>query len=422
MIVELNRRLVKGYTTYKDDPRIVGLKKSILTYNKELMLLNIRDHQISYARFSIPKVVFTLLYRLAKLAVLTTAVLPGLVLFAPVFIAGKLISIKKSREALAASTVKIQGRDVMATWKLLVSMALAPVLYTWYTAILTYWNYTNRINGIMPEDLPLWTIIAFGYIFFPAITFMALRFGETGMDIAKSLRPLVLSLGPTSSNTMVRLREQRNRLVEQVTEVINDLGPELYPDFNHQRMIADPNHPLSPSTSRPQTPRGIRSASYGWNSMTMTSPTETSPPDPNAKNSLTPGAGIGVGSSHLPRNESFANLSGIGIFATRPGTPNRSRSRARSDSDDHGGVRLKRAGSGLGPNGLGMTSLTSSKDEMDEVSKKIRGAMRERGRRRRSEDLDDEGEGGWTMAEADFDGEVEDDVDSGAEEEFKKTI
>ncbi|KAL1297372.1 hypothetical protein AAFC00_004912 [Neodothiora populina] len=425
MIVELNRRLVKGYTTYKDDPRIISLKKSVLSYNKELMMLNIRDHQISYARFSIPKVVFTLLYRLAKLAVLTTAVLPGLVLFAPVFIAGKTISIKKSREALAASTVKIQGKDVMATWKLLVSMALAPVLYTWYTAILTYWAHRNRIQGYMSERVPLWSIVVFGYIFFPMITYMALRFGEVGMDIAKSLRPLVLSLGPTSHNTMFRLRQKRQRLVEEVTEVINELGPELYPDFDHQRIVNDPYHPLSPSVSRPQTPRpgtgGRRSESYGFNPLGLSASSPT-----NSKPSQTPGAGIGggsgIGSSHLPRNESFGNLGGIGIFATRPGTPNRSRSRARSDSGsskDANGAPLRRRSSGLGVGGgdLGMTTI-NSKDSMDEVSKKIRGAMRERGRRRRSEDMV-EGEGGWELADADVDGEVDDEDEEVIEERRK---
>lgn len=424
MIVELNRRLVKGYTTYKDDPRIISLKKSILAYNKSLMMLNIRDHQVSYARFSIPQVVFTLLYRLGKLAVLTTAVLPGLVLFAPVFIAGKVISIKKSREALAASTVKIQGRDVMATWKLLVSMALAPVLYTWYTVILTYWTYHNRIQGYMPESVPLWTIVAFGYIFFPAITFMALRFGETGMDIAKSLRPLILSLGPTSHNTMFRLRERRQRLVEQVTDVINELGPELYPDFDHQRILGDPTHPLSPSISRPQTPGpGKRSESYGWTNSLALSP--SSPPDSHKKTSNIPGAGIGggsgIGSSHLPRNESFANLGGIGIFATRPGTPNRSRSRAPSDSSskDGNGTLIRRGSGQMMGESLAMSSM-NSKESMDEVSKKIRGAMRERGRRRHSEDLVD-GESGWEMTEADVDGEVENDAED-EPEEGKKTV
>ena len=435
MIVELNRRLVKGYTTYKDDPRIVSLKQSILAYNKQLELLNIRDHQVSYARFSIPKVVFTLLYRLAKLAVLTTAVLPGLVLFAPVFIAGKIISIKKSREALAASTVKIQGRDVMATWKLLVSLVVAPVLYTWYTAILAYWHYRNNIQGLLPASLPLWTIFIFGYIFFPAITFMALRFGEVGMDIAKSLRPLVLSLGPTSHNTMYRLRHKRQRLAEQVTEVINELGPELYQDFDHNRMLTDPNHPLSPSASQPQTPRPGSAASnrersgYGWPTAMALSPMDNSPTQ--SKTISTPavavGAGRGVGSSHLPRNESFANLGGIGIFATRPGPPNRSRSRARSDSNgnrDANGAPLRRVGSGLANSDLGMTTLRG-KDDMDEVSKKIRGAMRERGRRRRSEGLtneeDGEEEADWEMADADVDGD-EEDAGSEEEDEDKKRV
>jgi glycerol-3-phosphate O-acyltransferase/dihydroxyacetone phosphate acyltransferase len=126
MIVELNRRLVKGYTHYKDNPRIIDLKKSVNGYNKQLWLLGIRDHQVEYAKISIFKVIFMLLSRLGKLAVMAVGTLPGLVLFAPVFVASKLISIKKSREALAASTVKLQGRDVMATWKLLVALALLP--------------------------------------------------------------------------------------------------------------------------------------------------------------------------------------------------------------------------------------------------------------------------------------------------------
>lgn len=394
MIVELNRRLVKGYTTYKDDPRIIELKKNILAYNRQLFQLNIRDHQLSYAKFSIGKVIFTLLYRLGKLAVLSTAVLPGTVLFAPVFIAGKVISIKKSREALAASTVKIQGRDVMATWKLLVSMALAPILYTWYTFLFTYWTYRNRAGGRVPEWVPLWGIVLFGYVFFPAISFASLRFGEIGMDIVKSLRPLLLSLNPQSSNSLVKLREQRAVLVEQVTDVINELGPELYPDFNHQRIIGDPFHPLSPGHSRPGTPSNRRRSGSNMRSdldtLSMSSP--SSPESPQFRRSQTAGAGIGGGSGHgsdqLPRNESFKNLSGIGLFASRPATPTgRSRSRTNSQGGlGSGGVKPMTVG---GREGL-------SKDGIDQLGEKIRGAMRERGRRRKS---GSDGDGGWDFTD-----------------------
>ena len=377
MVVELNRRLVKGYTHYKDDPRIMNLKKSVNAYNKKLWLLGVRDHQVEYAKFSVTKVVFTLLYRLSKLAIMAVGTLPGLVLFAPVFIATKLISIKKSREALAASTVKLQGRDVIATWKLLVALAFAPLLYGLYTVLLTYWTYRNRVQGYVPSWVPLWMVVVFGFVVFPSITFAALRFGETGMDILKSLRPLVLSLNPTSANTLVKLRETREKLSAEVTEVINTLGPEMFPDFDHIRIVADPfREGLMNEPGSPRTPKSPRSGQFPSNGFMPHSP----------KRSNTAGASIAGGSSahgHLPRNESFGNLGNMGLFSSRPS------SRSRSRSNSSGGLANS---SGFPVKGF---STISSKDSLEEVSKKIRGAMQERGKertRRRSE------ERSWDMA------------------------
>ncbi|KAF2136738.1 uncharacterized protein K452DRAFT_353825 [Aplosporella prunicola CBS 121167] len=357
MVIELNRRLVKGYTKYKDDPRIVNLKKAVLDYNKRLMQLNIRDHQVEYAKFSIHKVVFMLLYRVAKLTLLSLGVLPGLILFAPVFIIGKRISIKKSKEALAASTVKIQARDVMATWKLLVSMALAPVLYNFYTILLTYWTYRNRVQGYMPDSVPLLGVVLFGWAFFPTITYAALRFGEVGMDIVKSLRPLILSLNPSSNNTLHRLRETRAALVRQLNDVINDLGPEMYPDFDHARIIADPFHedqqPVSPfSAVAGLPPKHERHASDHS--------IDSAPASPTGSHAESGGG--------LPRNESFKNLGNIALFATRPTTPLKARSRSSS---------------GANLSGLHGFSSLDQKGGFEEVSSKIRGAMRERGQQRR---------------------------------------
>lgn len=361
MVVELNRRLVKGYVYYKDDPRIQSLKKAVSDYNKELRYLNIRDHQVEYARLSYPKVIFTLFYRLGKIISLSAGVLPGLVLFAPVFIVSKVISIKKSREALAASTVKLEGRDVIATWKLLVSMAFAPVLYNFYTILLTYWAYRNRINGYVPEWVPLWSIVLFGYIIFPTITFAALRFGEVGMDIVKSLRPLILTLNPASSNTLVELRKRREELSAQVTEVINTLGPEMFPDFDSARIISDPFIQKSPRSRSFSSRRDSNTSGTSNDALSITTPPTTS--------SATTNASIGGGSSmngNLPRNESLGNLSSIGLFATRP--PSRSRSRRNSNS-------------GASPPLKSFSAMNSSED-FEAVSMKIRGAMKERGEER----------------------------------------
>ena len=382
---------MKGYTHYKDDPRIVNLKKHVAEYNKQLRLVGVRDHQVEYVKFSIIKVVLTLLYRLGKLGVLAIGTLPGLVLFGPVFIATKIISIKKSREALAASTVKLQGRDVMATWKLLVAMAFAPALYWLYTILLMWWTYKNRVQGIVPEWIPLWVVFIFGWIIFPSITFAALRFGEIGMDIFKSLRPLMLSLNPTSANTLQKLREKRAQLSREVTDVINTLGPEMFPDFDSTRIIADPfRDGIAQEPQSPRSPRHARTPS-GWGF--------GAPPPSNANSAHAEVTGGSFTEGYLPRNESFHNLGNIGLFASRP--PSRSRSRSGSS----GGL----AGSAGFP--VKAFSTLNSEESFDEVSKKIRGAMQERGKERRRKS--EEGSGSWDFAGSENGSETPDSVGEG---------
>lgn len=372
IVVELNRRLVKGYTRYQDDPRVVSVKKNVMDYHRKLMALNVRDHQLEYAKLSVFQVVPTIIYRLGKLILLTAAVLPGTILFAPVFIAGKVISIRKAREALAASSVKIQARDVIATWKILVALALAPTLYTYYTVIVTFWTYYNRIQGYVPDWIPLKAIVPFSYIFFALLSFSALRFGEIGMDIAKSLRPLILSLNPTSSNTLVRLRTKRAELVTEVNRVINELGPEMFPDFDSERIVQagekGDTTPYSPSRGR------------AWSDMFGSKSRDSSPSEVNGHSHRTiNGASSGL-SGYLPRNESFKNFSSIGLFASRPGTPTKGHSRTSSRSRSR-----PQSGSGFSwivSSSLKGRSTVDSKEAFDDVSKRIRGAMKERGQRR----------------------------------------
>ncbi|KAB5543050.1 hypothetical protein GE09DRAFT_968619 [Coniochaeta sp. 2T2.1] len=372
VVVELNRRLALGYEKYKDDERIVKLRKSVKDYNTQLRYLNIRDHQVAYARMSWPKVVVTFFYRLGKLLLLSAGVLPGLVLFAPVFIATKIISRQKAKSALAASSVKIQGKDVMATWKLLVSMAFAPVLYNLYTSLLAFKVYQDRLWGHVPTWVPIWAVFLAGWIFFPAITFAALRFGEVGMDIVKSLRPLILCINPSSSYNIEQLRDRRAKLSAEVTDVINTLGPEMFPDFESTRLVPDPFTVRTP-TSNESAPTSPAGTTFLQRRDSEQSSTPSSPGPyvaPTLRREST------QSSRAIPRNESFSNIGQVAMFATRPpsrDSQSRSRSRSRSGSERFGG----------GGHGFGGFTTLDSEGGFDEASKKIREAMRERGEMRR---------------------------------------
>lgn len=343
-VVELNRKLSKGFSKFKDDPRIIGLLENLHKYNKELRYLGIKDHQLESAKRSLPKVIWLLLSRVVQLLVLSVGVIPGLILFSPVFVTTKYISIQKAKTALAGSTVKIAGRDVMATWKIMVAIFLAPAVYNFYCIIFAY----TRGWGYAPDWLRWWAVFIIGWIIFPLITFAALRFGEIGMDIAKSLRPLVLALSPTSSYSIQRLRQRREELANEVVLVINDLGPDMYDDFERSRMVKDPVFPAG-GTSVPDL-------------AAMDQP--ESPTALSRKNTT-------ASSRALPRNESFSNIGSIGMFATRP--PSRSRSRSSS------------SGGGFGSGGFPVSGFTTldSKEGFDEATSKIRQAMQERGQMRR---------------------------------------
>lgn len=367
-VVELNRRLAMGYEKYKEDPRIVELSHAVKEYNKQLRYLNLRDHQVQYARMPIHTVVLTTVYRVLKLLVLLVGTLPGLMLFTPVFVLTKYISIRKAREALAGSAVKIQGRDVMATWKIMTALFFAPILYNTYILTFVWRVYADRLWGYwdyVPRWIPLWTAFPIGWVLFPLITFAALRLGEVGMDIFKSLRPLVMCINPASSYNLQHLRERRADLSERVTNVINELGPEMFSDFDKTRIVPDPSR----EDGRLRTP-GKPPCRRRDSDMSSGSGIEVeSPTQPLTRRDTT-------SSSHgLPKNESYSNIGKVGLFSTRP--PSRSRSRSSS------------SGGAFGSAGFPISAFTTldSKEGLDEVARKIRQEMRERGeiRRRKSE-------------------------------------
>ncbi|RMD44195.1 hypothetical protein DV735_g1020, partial [Chaetothyriales sp. CBS 134920] len=391
LVVELNRRLVQGYMAQASDPRVVEIKQEVLDYNRRLRNLGVRDHQVVWGKRPWYKVLGTLIYRLGELAMLSIGVLPGLLMFWPVFVTTKVISKRKSKEALAASTVKLQGRDVITTWKLLVAMAFAPALYIHYTIIISLWLVYNRNQGYytsqvpsflrattyVPDWVPLWLFAPAFFVLCISLTFAALRIGEVGMDVLKSLPPLFIALNPRSSASFTRLQQRRQALSVKVTDVINTLGPEVFADFDVSRIVADP----------------FREGAYQSNYREMPPPTK----EEEAEELPTPTSGaferLESGDTRrryslLPSNETFQNIGKIGFFASRPQTP---KSRSRSSSAGGGALASDRAGL------RGLTTIDSP-ESVDQLSKRIRGAMRERGKKRESESVETGTESSWDMA------------------------
>lgn len=227
LVVEMNRRLVLGYQTYKNEESVQNIREKVLKYNQLLQLLYLPDHHVEECDESNKlRVLPIFIYRIFKMIFLFLLALPGSILFSPVFICSKIVSGRKRATALANSTVKIRGRDVIATWKILIAMGVAPLVYSFYATVGTIYCYTYNI---LPYKLvPIWFAL---YMLGVLVTYAALLVGEQGVDLLKSMRPLYLSLN--SGSSIRELKIMRKELAEEITNLVNNYGPELFPeDFN----------------------------------------------------------------------------------------------------------------------------------------------------------------------------------------------
>ncbi|KAI9497823.1 hypothetical protein BDB00DRAFT_867952 [Zychaea mexicana] len=269
-VVDLNRRFLIGYNLFKDDPKVIDLQQRVLAYNQMIKYHGIKDHQVSKTDLGGRRTVALLMKRICILTLLTLWAFPGAILNLPVVIVAKVISQKKAIAAVKGSTVKIAGRDILATWKILVGLVLLPALYAFYSLLMlvavfqTHWELKWKL--ILP--LATWTLL-------PFVSYASLRFGEIGIDILMSLQPLVMSvLDPDGTEIM---RKNREKLSHDLTELINEYGPKVFPDFDADYICRTTTTATTSSfttsaklpTARPAPIRRSSSSSFiNWSSAT----------------------------------------------------------------------------------------------------------------------------------------------------------
>ncbi|KAI0091747.1 glycerol-3-phosphate O-acyltransferase [Irpex rosettiformis] len=247
-VVEISKRLLIAYDQFKDEPRVQQLKQKVLKYNRLCIDLGLRDHQVPGARKGSWKTLGLLCYRLLLLTVWSVFALPGVILSGPIFLTASIVSKKKAKEALAASNVKIAGRDVLATWKVLISLGLTPLLYTFYSILACI----ILIRSNAPPSVVIWAPV-YVFISLPFIGYAALRFGEAGMDVLKSLRPLVIALVPGQQRSLDELKSMRVQLSNELMEISEEFGPKVFDDFEEKRILV-PSASLAP----PHTQNSLR--------------------------------------------------------------------------------------------------------------------------------------------------------------------
>jgi glycerol-3-phosphate O-acyltransferase/dihydroxyacetone phosphate acyltransferase len=155
---------------------------------------------------------------------------PILVLFSPLFLITTRVSKEKAAEALAGSMVKISGKDVVTTWKLLTSLVVAPLLWFFYS-FLAFWIYYVKYDYALGLKAGWLTTLII-----PILGVASIGLSDIAVDLLKSVRPLIVSIGNVMSSSEP-LREMRAELQKKIRHLVDELGPDLFPDFENIRIM-----------------------------------------------------------------------------------------------------------------------------------------------------------------------------------------
>ncbi|GAB5359032.1 hypothetical protein AAMO2058_000509600 [Amorphochlora amoebiformis] len=211
----LTNAFAKGYPKVKDKPEVKKLYSKVQEYRTMLKDYAISDYRVSMVETAGDDQVNVLggnfligliIYRSIILLVYFCAAIPGSVAAAPYFLVSNYISSQKAKEAAAKSSVKIAGRDLIATWKLIISMGLVPALHFFYTFL--FWAFFGETAAIV-------------YFFFmPFISLLTVLSSEMSMKLWSSLKPLTIALA--SKETGLTLVAKRREVAAEVLKVVKE--------------------------------------------------------------------------------------------------------------------------------------------------------------------------------------------------------
>lgn len=215
----------------KDEPKIVELTKRTSEYNAELKRIGVRDHQVEQMT-SIPKfeALGILSKRILILALILLSLIPGVFINLPVLVIVNYVASVKRAEALAASTVKVSARDVVATWKVrifsfqvIVGAILIPVTYTLEALIATVYFY--------PRTRPFFFYSWFVFVILVAmLSFFTVYAFENFIDLTRSLPTFIYAVFG-SNRWLTLLKVKRQVLKCEIAKLIEEKGATVEKDF-----------------------------------------------------------------------------------------------------------------------------------------------------------------------------------------------
>jgi len=261
----LTRKFALGYEKFKNEPEIIQLSNQVKEYNKLLRAFGLADHQVNSLKRSSAWVYKTLAWRIFLLLFLCLPALPGLVIHAPLVLFIRDYARKKAAVAKAESSVKLEGKDVIGSWKLIIACVLFPAFYALLSLIFAICLYMMGSRLIMLKSFVFLTFVL------PFLGLTTTKAYEQIGDITKSLRPLLIAAMNKNTSAVVAYRFDLSKRIEDIITLygpkLENISPE---EFEKMRLVGLKERIVKEEADKAQsdvpTPdRGFFDFGFGWN-------------------------------------------------------------------------------------------------------------------------------------------------------------
>jgi glycerol-3-phosphate O-acyltransferase/dihydroxyacetone phosphate acyltransferase len=212
---ELVKAFSTGWEKIQNEPEAQLFADGVLEYRRLLRNYGVPDYRIAKAAheealahsiFETSYLVVRTTVALLQLCVCAMFVIPGAIIAFPMTATTRYISQKEAAKAVKKSSVKIVGRDLLATWKIMVALVLVPVLHLVYTfvAFLIY----GEVGAVS------W------FFFAPFMAAVGVFSTELGVKLFYSVAPLLKAAIHPEQNAGLELVAKRKALQRQVAVLV----------------------------------------------------------------------------------------------------------------------------------------------------------------------------------------------------------
>ena len=169
------------------------------------------------------------------LLIALVAAIPGLILNVPVGLTARWLANRHAAKAVRESSVKVKGRDVISSYKLIVAFVALPV-----------WFFTLSMGLLIFSPLR-WTMVLLISASMPLFSYLGVVFTEQGIFWSKKLYPLLLRMLPSYRREEQELALLRSQLVADIRAMVESLGG----DIAEQDRVVKREHLAADTPSNP---------------------------------------------------------------------------------------------------------------------------------------------------------------------------